>query len=81
MGEPGPDFNSTWKKNTSNIWTVLPTLLSLINIHPAPQALGHHSVCGPRKMKWLEDRTGGIRRRKSKVPARQTALEHWSLML
>lgn len=81
MGEQGPDFSSTLKKDTSHIWTVLPILLSLINTHPAPQALGHNSVCGPRKMKWLEDRTGGIRRRKSKVPACQTPLAHWSLVL
>lgn len=76
MGEQGPDLSSTLKKDTSNIWTVLPILLSLINTHPAPRAPGQNSVCGFRKMKWLEDRTGGIRRRKSKVPACQIHLEH-----
>lgn len=69
MGEQGPDFSNTLRKDTSNIWAVLPILLSLINTQPAPPALGRNSACGHRKMKWLEVRTDGMRRRKSQVPA------------
>lgn len=54
MGERGPDFSSTLKKDPSNAWTVLPILLSHVNTRPAPQTSGHDSVCGSRKMKWLE---------------------------
>lgn len=69
MGEQNPDFSSTSKKDTSNVWAVLPILLSHINTPPAPQAPGHDSVCGSRKMKWLEHWTDGIGRRKPKAPA------------